>query len=49
MLDKIIYKFLGWMDSLNQKVNDVLTMDFTNFSKRNKKCKCGKKKNLEQK
>ena len=47
MLDKIIYKFLGWMDSLNQKVNDVLTMDFTNFSKRNKKCKCGKKKNLE--
>ena len=49
MLDKIIYKFLGWMDSLNQKVNDVLTMDFTNFSKRNKKCKCGNKKNLEQK
>ena len=47
MLDKIIYKFLGWMDSLNQKGNDVLTMDFSNFSKRNKKCKCGKKKNLE--
>jgi len=44
MLDKIIYKFLGWMDSLNQKVNDVLTMDFTNFSKRN-----DKKKDLEQK
>ena len=47
MVDKIIYKFLGWMDNLNQKINDVLTMDFTNFSKRNKKCKCGKKKNLE--
>ena len=49
MVDKIIYKFFGWIDSLNQKLNDVLTMDFTNFSKRNKKCKCGKKKNLEQK
>jgi hypothetical protein len=39
---------IGWIDGLNQKINDVLTMDFTNFSKRNKKCKCGKKKNLEQ-
>ena len=28
----------------NQKINDVLDMDFTNFSRRNKKCKCGKKK-----
>ena len=37
MVDKIIYKFLGWMDNLNQKINDVLTMDFTNFSKRKKK------------
>ena len=44
MLDKIIYKFIGWIDDLNQKINDVLTMDFTNFSKRN-----DKKKNLEQK
>ncbi len=42
MVDKIIYKFLGWMDNLNQKINDVLTMDFTNFSKRN-----DKKKDLE--
>jgi hypothetical protein len=49
MLDKIIYKFIGWIDGLNQKINDVLTMDFTNFSKRNKKCKCGNKKDLEQK
>ena len=47
MLDKIIYKFIGWIDTLNKKLNDVLTMDFTNFSKRNKKCKCGKKKDLE--
>nr|BAR15934.1 hypothetical protein [uncultured Mediterranean phage uvMED]BAR15976.1 hypothetical protein [uncultured Mediterranean phage uvMED]BAR37322.1 hypothetical protein [uncultured Mediterranean phage uvMED] len=37
MLDRIIYKFLGWIDNLNKKVNDVLTMDFTNFSKRKKK------------
>ena len=48
MVDKLLLKFFAWIDSLNQKVNDVLTMDFTNFSKReNKKCKCGKKKNLE--
>ena len=46
MLDKIIYKFFGWIDTLNEKLNDVLTMDFTNFSKRNKKCKCGNKKDL---
>jgi len=44
MIDKILIKFFSWIDDLNQKVNDVLTMDFTNFSKRNKKCKCGKKK-----
>ena len=48
MIDKILIKFFSWIDDLNQKVNDILTMDFTNFSKReNKKCKCGKKKNLE--
>ena len=44
MVDKIIYKFIGWIDRLNQKINDVLTMDFTNFSKRN-----AKKIDLEQK
>ncbi len=44
MVDKLLLKFFGWIDSLNQKINDVLTMDFTNFSKRNKKCKCRKKK-----
>ena len=44
MLDKIIYKFIGWIDGLNQKINDVFNMDFTNFSKRNEK-----KKDLEQK
>ena len=44
MVDKLLLKFFGWIDGLNQKINDVLTMDFTNFSKRNKKCKGGKKK-----
>ena len=44
MLDKIIYKFIGCIDRLNEKINDVLTMDFTNFSKRD-----AKKKDLEQK
>ena len=44
MLDKIIYKFIGWIDRLNEKINNVLTMDFTNFSKRD-----AKKKDLEQK
>ena len=44
MLDRIIYKVCGWVDSLTDKVEDVFTMDFTNFSKRKKnKCKCGKK------
>ena len=45
VLDKLFKMFFDYIDSLNKKINDVLTMDFTNFSKReNKKCKCGKKK-----
>ena len=48
VLDKLFKMFFDYIDRLNKKINDVLTMDFTNFSKReNKKCKCGKKKNLE--
>ena len=47
MLDKLFQKLFDYIDTLNKKLNDVLTMDFTNFSKRNKKCKCGKKKDLE--
>ena len=39
MLDRIIYKVCGWVDSLTDKVEDVFTMDFTNFSKRRKKKK----------
>ena len=44
MLDKLIYKFFSWVDSLTDRVENIFTMDFTNFSKRKKnKCKCGKK------
>jgi hypothetical protein len=44
MLDRLIYKFCSLVDSLTDKVEDIFTMDFTNFSKRRKKkCKCGKK------
>ena len=48
VLDKLFKIFFDYIDSLNKKLNDVLTMDFTNFSKKNKECKCGKKKDLEQ-
>ena len=44
MLDRLIYKFCGWVDDQFEKVEDIFNMDFTNFSKRKKnKCKCGKK------
>ena len=49
VLDKLFKMFFNYIDNLNKKLNDVLTMDFTNFSKKNKECKCGKKKDLEQK
>jgi hypothetical protein len=39
MLDRIILKFFGWIDNQFKKVEDVFTMDFTNFSKRKKKKK----------
>jgi hypothetical protein len=39
MLDRLIYKFCGWIDNQFKKVEDVFTMDFTNFSKRRKKKK----------
>jgi hypothetical protein len=44
VLDKLFKMFFDYIDRLNKKINDVLTMDFTNFSKRN-----AKKKDLEQK
>jgi len=39
MLDRLIYKFFGWIDDVSKKIDDVLTFDFTNFSKRKKKKK----------
>jgi hypothetical protein len=39
MLDKLVYKFFGWIDDQFKKVEDVFTFDFTNFSKRKKKKK----------
>ena len=39
MLDRLVYKFFGWIDDQFKKVEDVLTFDFTNFSKRKKKKK----------
>jgi len=43
MLDKIVYKFFGWIDDITRKIDDALTFDFTNFSKRKKKKKWKKK------
>ena len=39
MLDRFILKICGWIDNQFKKVEDVFTMDFTNFSKRKKKKK----------
>nr|BAR16385.1 hypothetical protein [uncultured Mediterranean phage uvMED] len=44
VLDKLFKMFFDYIDRLNKKINNLLTMDFTNFSKRN-----AKKKDLEQK
>ena len=37
MIDKIAFAIFGFFDKLNKKLDDVLNMDFTNFSKRKKK------------
>ena len=39
MLDRLIYKFCGWIDDKFKKVENIFNMDFTNFSKRKKKKK----------
>ena len=39
MLDRLVYKFFGWMDNQFKKVEDLFTFDFTNLSKRKKKKK----------
>ena len=40
MLDRILYTFFGWLDSLSEKLNDVLTFDFPKPKKRTHKKKC---------
>ncbi len=37
MIDRIAFAIFNFFDKLNKKIDDVLTMDFTNFSKRKKK------------
>jgi hypothetical protein len=44
MLDRLVYNFFGWIDNQFKKVEDILTFDFTNFSKR----KRNEKKRLEK-
>jgi hypothetical protein len=39
MLDKIVYKFFGWIDNQFQKVEDVLTFDFCSCKKKKKRGK----------
>ena len=49
MIDRLFYKFFAWIDSLAQKVEDVLTFDVGQELKKKKlkkkvckdcKCKC---------
>mgnify|MGYP005830229651 FL=1 len=42
MVDKLLLKFFGWIDSLNEKINDLLTIKLCSCKKKN-----AKKKNLE--
>jgi len=37
MVDKLLLKFFGWIDSLNEKINDVLTFKFCSCKKKKKK------------
>ena len=37
MIDKIMFKFCGWIDNLSDKVVEVLTFDFPNCKKKKKK------------
>jgi hypothetical protein len=39
MLDRMFYKLFSWIDDQFKKVEDIFTMDFTNFSKKKKKKK----------
>tara|TARA_Y100001938_G_scaffold151072_1_gene245673 strand:+ start:496 stop:633 length:138 start_codon:yes stop_codon:yes gene_type:complete len=40
IIDKIILKFFGWLDTLSEKLNDVLTFQFPNCKEQD----CTKKK-----
>ncbi len=37
MLDKIVYKFFGWIDDISRKIDDVLTFNFCSCKKKKKK------------
>lgn len=37
MIDRIAFAIFAFFDKLSKKIDDVLTMDFTNFSKKKKK------------
>jgi len=39
MIDKILYNFFGWVDSLFEKLDEVLTFDFPNNNKKKRKKK----------
>jgi len=36
MIDRILYNFFSWVDSLFEKVEEVLTFDFPNNNKKKK-------------
>jgi len=37
MVDKLFYKFFGWLDKLNQKIEEVLTYDVGQENKKKQK------------
>ena len=39
MIDKFLYSFFGWIDSMTQKVEDVFTFDVGEKNKKRKKTK----------
>ena len=38
-MDKFLYAFFGWIDSMTQKVEDVFTFNVSQKRKKTKKCK----------
>jgi hypothetical protein len=37
MVDKLLLKFFGWIDNLNEKINDLLTFKLCSCKKKKKK------------